>query len=200
MEFDSIGNCFFRRLSRTELLKEAGESLQEDFAKLQIVYSDLSFQKNLSIFPLNSLNERDKRGLLKFFRGSLQSRDIRQVDPAFSARPAILLSLEQIRALILYNKLFLFDPDNPKVKRAGKIISERLEKNLNGDIDVNSMPYEFRALEGILVNVCLSLERDFSSLEPTILENLDDLPTKLTSRQLEELRSFKISSSGSSYF
>jgi hypothetical protein len=87
--------------------------------------------------------------------------------------------------------LFLFDPDNPKVKRAGKIISERLEKTLNGDIDVNSMPYEFRALEGILVNVCLSLEKDFSSLEPTILENLDDLPTKLTSRQLEELRSFK---------
>ena len=30
-----------------------------------------------------------------------------------------------------------------------------------------------------------------TSLEPTILENLDDLPTKLTSRQLEELRSFK---------
>ena len=103
LEFDAIGNCFLRRLSRTELLKEAGESLQEDFSKLQIVYSDLSFQKNISDFPLNSLNERDKRGLLKFFRGSLQSRDIRQVDPAFSARPvlwvrhnAILLSLEQI--------------------------------------------------------------------------------------------------------
>ena len=198
LEFDAIGNCFLRRLSRTELLKEAGESLQEDFSKLQIVYSDLSFQKNISDFPLNSLNERDKRGLLKFFRGSLQSRDIRQVDPAFSARPvlwvrhnAILLSLEQIRAVILYNRLFLFDPDNPKVKRAGKIISERLEKTINGDIDVNSMPYEFRALEGIFVNVCLSLEKDFSSLEPTILENLDDLPTKLTSRQLEELRSFK---------
>ena len=57
LEFDSIGNCFFRRLSRSELLKEAGESLQEDFSKLQIVYSDLSFQKNLSLFPLNSLNE-----------------------------------------------------------------------------------------------------------------------------------------------
>ena len=39
--------------------------------------------------------------------------------------------------------------------------------------------------------ISLSLEKDFSSLEPTILENLDDLPTKLTSRQLEELRSFK---------
>ena len=113
LEFDAIGNCFLRRLSRSELLKEAGESLQEDFSKLQIVHSDLSFQKNLSNFPLNSLNERDKRSLLKFFRGSLQSRDIRQVDPAFSARPAlwvrhnaILLSLEQIRAVILYNKLF----------------------------------------------------------------------------------------------
>jgi len=45
LEFDAIGNCFLRRLSRTELLKEAGESLQEDFSKLQIVYSDLSFQK-----------------------------------------------------------------------------------------------------------------------------------------------------------
>lgn len=120
------------------------------------------------------------------------------MDPAFSAKPAlwvrhnaILVSLEQIRAVILYNKLFLFDPDNPKVQRAVKIISERLEKSPERDIDMTGIPYEFRALEGILVNVCMSLEKDFSSLEPTILENLDDLPTRLTSRQLEELRSFK---------
>jgi magnesium transporter len=92
---------------------------------------------------------------------------------------------------ILYNKLFLFDPDNPKVQRAVKIISERLGKTVERDIEMTSMPYEFCALEGILVNVVMSLEKDFASLEPTILENLDDLPTRLTSRQLEELRSFK---------
>jgi hypothetical protein len=60
LEFDAIGNCFLRRLSRSELLKEAGESLQEDFSKLQIVYSDLSFQKNLNNFPLNSLQDQKK--------------------------------------------------------------------------------------------------------------------------------------------
>jgi len=198
LEFDLGGHCVFRKLTRSELLREARESLQEEFAKLQIIYSELFLEKSYDEFPINSLNDRDKRGLLQFFRGSLQGRDIRQVDPAFSGKPAlwvrhnaILVSLEQLRALILFNKLFLFDPDNPKVQRAVKIISERLEKTNEKDLDLSGMPYEFRALEGILVNVCMSLEKDFSSLEPTILENLDDLPTRLTSRQLEELRSFK---------
>jgi magnesium transporter len=198
LEFDISGKCSFRRLTRSDLLKEARESLREEFGKLQDIYSELCLEKSYDEFPFNALNDRDKRGLLQFFRGSLQGRDIRQVDPAFSGKPAlwvrhnaILVSLEQIRGLILYNKLFLFDPDNPRVQRAVKVISERLEKPGDKDIDLSNMPYEFRALEGILVNVCMSLEKDFSSLEPTILENLDDLPTRLTSRQLEELRSFK---------
>mmetsp|Transcript_33118 Transcript_33118/g.68347 ORF Transcript_33118/g.68347 Transcript_33118/m.68347 type:complete len:388 (-) Transcript_33118:74-1237(-) len=198
LEFDIVGNCALRRLTRAELLREARSSIREDFNKLKLIYSELSLEKNSNRFPLNSLNEKDKRGLLQFFRSSLQSRDIRQVDPAFSAKPAlwvrhnaILVSLEQIRAVILFNKLFLFDPDNPKVQRAVKLISERLENSPERDIEMTGIPYEFRALEGILVNVCMSLEKDFSSLEPTILENLDDLPTRLTSRQLEELRSFK---------
>ena len=198
LEFDSKGTCILRRLKRSDLLKEARISIRDDFNKLQIIYSSLVSEKKSDKFPLNVIHEKDKKGLLKFFRGSLQTRDIRQVDPAFSAKPAlwvrhnaILVSLEQIRAIVLYNKLFLFDPDNPKVQKGVKIISERLDKTQEKDIDLSNMPYEFRALEGILVNVCMNLEKDFASLEPTILENLDDLPTRLTSRQLEELRSFK---------
>jgi len=198
LEFDIVGNCTLRRLTRAELLREARSSFRKDFDKLKLIYSELSLEKNSNNFSLKSFNEKDKRGFLRFFRSSLQSRDIRQVDPAFSAKPAlwvrhnaILVSLEQIRAVILFNKLFLFDPDNPRIQRAVKLISERLEKSSEKDFDVPAIPYEFRALEGIFVNVCMSLEKDFSSLEPTILENLDDLPTRLTSRQLEELRSFK---------
>lgn len=198
LEFDPKGNCVLRRLNRNDLLKEARISLRENFNKLRKIYSSISDEKKMDKFLIDSIHEKDKNGLLKFFRGSLQSRDIRQVDPAFSAKPAlwvrhnaILVSLEQIRAIVLYNKLFLFDPDNPKVQKGIKIISERLDKTYEKDIDLSNMPYEFKALEGILVNVCTSLEKDFSSLEPTILENLDDLPTRLTSRHLEELRSFK---------
>mmetsp|Transcript_1556 Transcript_1556/g.3917 ORF Transcript_1556/g.3917 Transcript_1556/m.3917 type:complete len:391 (+) Transcript_1556:258-1430(+) len=198
LEFDIKGICILRRISRAELLREARISMKEDLDRLQILHNSLASEKNLNKPLLKAMSEKDKQRLLQFFRGSLQSRDIRQVDPAFSAKPAlwvrhnaILVSLEQIRAVILYNKLFLFDPDNPKVQRAVKIISERLAKIVERDIDMTSMPYEFCALEGILVNVCMSLEKDFASLEPTILENLDDLPTRLTSRQLEELRSFK---------
>jgi Mg2+ and Co2+ transporter CorA len=198
LEFDLKGRCILRRLTRGELLREARISIKEDLDRLQVLYKTLATEKNLNKPLLKSMNEKDRRQLLQFFRGSLQSRDIRQVDPAFSAKPAlwvrhnaILVSLEQIRAVILYNKLFLFDPDNPKVQRAVKVISERLGKTVERDMDMTSMPYEFCALEGILVNVCMNLEKDFASLEPTILENLDDLPTRLTSRQLEELRSFK---------
>jgi hypothetical protein len=198
LEFDIKGTCKLRRMTRIELLNEARISIKNELNKLYVIYTDLSSEKNSNKNLLKVINEKDKREILQFFRGSLQNRDIRQVDPAFSAKPAlwvrhnaILVSLEQIRAVILYNKLFLFDPDNPKVQRAVKIISERLGKTIERDIEMNNMPYEFCALEGILVNVIMSLEKDFASLEPTILENLDDLPTRLTSRQLEELRSFK---------
>ena len=113
LEFDISGKCSFRRLTRSDLLKEARESLREEFGKLQNIYSELFLEKSYDEFPFNALNDKDKRGLLQFFRGSLQGRDIRQVDPAFSGKPAlwvrhnaILVSLEQIRGLILYNKLF----------------------------------------------------------------------------------------------
>lgn len=198
LEIDLKGGCFVRRLTRPDILKEAKLSNKEDTDKLHLIYRSLASKKKLSKFSLKIIKKKDQKNIMQFFRGSLLGRDIRQVDPTFSAKPAlwvrhnaILVSLEQIRAVIFYNKLFLFDPDNPKVQRAVKIISERLSKFIEGDVDMTNMPYEFRALDGILINVCMSLEEDFTSIEPTILENLDDLPTRLTSRQLEDLRSFK---------
>ncbi|AFP65298.1 CorA Metal Ion Transporter (MIT) Family (nucleomorph) [Chroomonas mesostigmatica CCMP1168] len=198
LEFDIKGTYIIKRLSRSDLLNEARISIEEDLNKLHKIYTNFASEKKLDKPLSKKVNQKDRRELLQFFRGILQSRDIRQVNPSFSAKPAlwvrhnaILVSLEQIRAVILYNKLFLFDPDNPKVQRAGKIISERLGKTEERNVDMTRMPFEFRALEGILVNVCMSLEKNFASLEPTILENLDDLPTRLTSRQLEELRTFK---------
>ncbi|AEA38733.1 CorA Metal Ion Transporter (MIT) Family (nucleomorph) [Cryptomonas paramecium] len=198
LEFNLKGNCILRRFKKLDLLQESRISVGTHFFELQLVYSKLISKKKINKFPFNIIHEKDKNSLMKFFRRVLQIRDIRQIDPAFSARPAlwirynaILVSLEQIRAVILCDKLFLFDPDNPKVQKSIKIISEKLRKDYDADIETPNMPYEFKALEGILINVCVSLEKNFSSLEPTILENLDDLPTKLTSRQLEELRSFK---------
>ena len=35
LEFDISGKCSFRRLTRSDLLKEARESLREEFGKLQ---------------------------------------------------------------------------------------------------------------------------------------------------------------------
>ncbi|AAK39715.1 Mrs2p (nucleomorph) [Guillardia theta] len=198
IEFNSNGISRLRKISRKKIITESRTFPKNYFQKLFDLYFEYSYAKEFKKFPINLINEKDKRQIKKFLDDSIQLRDIRQVDPYFESKPtfwirnnAILLSLEQIRAIVLFNKLFLFDPDNPKVQRAGKIISEKLEKFQEDSVEDRKTPFEFKALEGIFVNICMNLEKDFSYLEPTILENLDDLPTKLTSRMLEELRSFK---------
>lgn len=91
----------------------------------------------------------------------LNLRDLRVVDPSFrSEAPVVLvrdttivIHIEHIRALVQANRVVLFDPAHPAVQSFIPILKERLT-------DVNyPLPYEFRALEAILVNVCSSLVR-----------------------------------------
>lgn len=121
----------------------------------------------------------------------LTVRDMRQIDPAFTPKPAIwvredalLVSLESVRAIILHNKIFVFNPDHEKSQATIWYIRKRL---LNHREDI-FMPFEFVALEAILINTCLVLEGEFHAIEPELRLTLGDLPKIINSEQLERLR------------
>lgn len=121
----------------------------------------------------------------------LTVRDMRQIDPSFTATPAIwvredalVVSLESVRAIILYNKMFIFDPDNDNLQSPLWYIKKRLTNNLE---DV-FLPFEFRALEGILLHSCMVLEREFLEIEPVLRRTLGVLPGHITNEHLERLR------------
>lgn len=121
----------------------------------------------------------------------LTLRDLRQVDPSFTARPAIwvreealVVSLEPIRAIILSDRMFLFNPDYDKVKNSLFNIEKRLSYNTEDAF----MPFEFRALEGILIHTCLILESEFLAIEPKLRNTLVNLPNQISNARLESLR------------
>jgi hypothetical protein len=132
---------------------------------------------------------------LRSSRMSLTMRDMRQVDPAFTAKAAlwvrqkcIVVSLEHVRAIILHDKLLLFDPDNESVKQPIAYIQQRLAQGVRNS-DEAFMPFEFRALEGILIHSCISVERDFHKIERSLVGGiLETLPTHSSPEHLERLR------------
>lgn len=120
----------------------------------------------------------------------LTVRDMRQIDPSFTAKPAIwvreealVVSLESVRAIILTDRMFLFDPDNEKVKTSLWNVRKRLTHNHEDAF----MPFEFRALEGILIHACSFLERDFTAIEPDLRSTLIKLPSSCSNDELQRL-------------
>jgi len=201
------GSYELRRLPRNQILEEARDSsvfqLQNRSEIKKLLYSGGKSEDDPEVRTiLQGLGISGTKGMKKalrmFLKNDLQARDIRQVDPAFSAKPAlwarhsaIVVSLEGIRALICYNKMFLFDPENPKVAKAAKIISHRLKTDPN--VDDVFMPFEFKALEGILIASIMQLEREFALLEPefhdALRQNLEG--NRHTNKVMEQLRSNK---------
>lgn len=120
----------------------------------------------------------------------LTFRDMRQIDPKFSSKAAIwvreeamLVNLENIRAIILHDRLFLFDPDSEAVRSS----LWHIEKTLAQNVESNFNPFEFRALEGILIHTCLTLESDLSVIEPMLRGVLSQLPLQINNESLESL-------------
>lgn len=109
----------------------------------------------------------------------LQVRDLRAVDPSFrSQAPAVLprengiiINLAHIRLIILPERVLIFDPLNPSVE----FFIPRLQARL--DTPGHPMPFEFRAVEAVLVDVCSSYNSAITTLIPSIDVVLDTLST-----------------------
>lgn len=107
----------------------------------------------------------------------LMVRDLRAVDATFrSSSPTIvsrdagiIVHLEHIRVIITKDRVLVFDPANPDVQA----FVPRLEARLLSV--THPMPFELRALEGVLVDVCASLNAQLGTLTPSIDLVLDTL-------------------------
>lgn len=106
-------------------------------------------------------------------------RDLRAVDPSFrSHSPAVLprqngiiINLAHVRLIILCERVLVFDPLNPSVEH----FIPRLQARL--DAPAHPMPFEFRAVEAVLVDVCSSFNSSITTLIPSLDVVLDTLST-----------------------
>lgn len=209
LEIDCDGEVRELSLTRAEILQKARSKTDERIAwpstmdgmlssegvdNNQPQWSDLPLREGIPAGSprLDSRRRAVQKALRDYLRNSLQARDIRQVDPAFVAKPAlwvrhsaIVVSLEGMRAIILYDRLLLFDPLRNETKQLLNVAQKCIMSMPDAD---NPQTFEFNALEGILIFVAMRLEREFDTLKPQIDKYLHHLPNELTTKMLEELR------------
>ncbi|KAF2325292.1 hypothetical protein GH714_026189 [Hevea brasiliensis] len=158
----------------------------------------------------------DKYAIMR--RVQIHARDLRILDPLLSYPSAILgregvivLNLEHIKAIITAEEVLLRDPldDNvipvveelqrrlPFVNVTSEIQGEEEEHpGVPKDFDTgeeNEFPFEFRALEVALEAICSFLDARTRELETDAYPALDELTSKISSRNLDRVRKLKSS-------
>ncbi|KAK8936874.1 Magnesium transporter MRS2-I [Platanthera zijinensis] len=140
-------------------------------------------------------------------RVQIHARDLRILDPLLSYPSAILgreqaivLNLEHIKAIITSEEVLLRDPFDDNVIPVVEELRRRLQgdgkENLSGlnDLEVpdeDESPFEFRALEVALEAICSFLDARATELETAAYPALDELTSKISSRNLDRVRKLK---------
>lgn len=149
-------------------------------------------------------------------RVQIHARDLRILDPLLSYPSAILgrekaivLNLEHIKAIITADEVLLRDPSDENVVPVIEELQRRLpqvnairETQRDGaeyagghnDVDAgeeDESPFEFRALEVALEAICSFLAARTTELETAAYPALDELTSKISSRNLDRVRKLK---------
>eukprot|EP00166_Cyanidium_caldarium_P001943 ctg_2040.g318 len=101
---------------------------------------------------------KQRKGQRVRLHGLVRARDIRYVHPSMRAKPVVMvrrhlfiMCFEHIRAIVLADRLFLFDPGNPRVQASARAVEDRLAV---AKLDASTYaPFELRALEALLIEV-----------------------------------------------
>nr|CAB3493281.1 unnamed protein product [Digitaria exilis] len=133
-------------------------------------------------------------------RVDINARDLRILDPLLSY-PSTILGRE--RAIVLNLEVLLRDPSDENVIPVVEELRRRLapssatqhdgRENLSGQQDVegadeDESPFEFRALEVTLEAICSFLDARTTELETDAYPALDELTSKISSRNLDRVR------------
>ncbi|KAF5736779.1 magnesium transporter CorA-like family protein [Tripterygium wilfordii] len=141
----------------------------------------------------------------------IHARDLRILDPLLSYPStilgrdgAIVLNLEHIKAIITAEEVLLRDPLDENVvpvvqelrRRLPPVTANSKKENLGGQNDVevgeeDESPFEFRALEVALEAICSFLAARTTELETAAYPALDELTSKISSRNLDRVRKLK---------
>ncbi|CAL9191943.1 unnamed protein product [Musa hybrid cultivar] len=149
-------------------------------------------------------------------RVQIHARDLRILDPLLSypstilgRERAIVLNLEHIKAIITADEVLLRDPAEENVVPIVEELQRRLplanvvnnahgegRENVTGQHDMEAVeedesPFEFRALEVALEAICSYLDARTSELETAAYPALDELTSKISSRNLDRVRKLK---------
>lgn len=161
-----------------------------------------------------SLLDVDKYAIMH--RVQINARDLRILDPLLSypstilgREKAIVLNLEHIKAIITADEVLLRDPTDEHVVPVVEELQRRLPKlsdihQLQGDgkeylggqhdneaAEEDESPFEFRALEVALEAICSFLAARTTELEMAAYPALDELTSKISSRNLDRVRKLK---------
>ncbi|RZC62680.1 hypothetical protein C5167_024432 [Papaver somniferum] len=149
-------------------------------------------------------------------RVQIHARDLRILDPLLSypstilgRERAIVVNLEHIKAIITAEEVLLRDPTDDNVIPIVEELKRRLppanafrqgpgdgNEQFNGQNDVEAgeedeSPFEFRALEVALEAICSFLDARTTELETAAYPALDELTSKISSRNLDRVRKLK---------
>ncbi|XP_043692624.1 magnesium transporter MRS2-2-like isoform X2 [Telopea speciosissima] len=151
-------------------------------------------------------------------RVQIHARDLRILDPLLSypstilgREKAIVLNLEHIKAIITADEVLLQDPLDDNIIPIVQELRRRLplsnlvhqcqghgKEYLSGQNDEaageeDESPFEFRALEVALEAICSFLGARTTELETAAYPALDELTSKISSRNLDRVRKLKSS-------
>ncbi|KAG0271306.1 magnesium ion transporter [Linnemannia exigua] len=172
-------------------------------------------QRSLSAVPHHNIKneiklrctEFDHKGNVKTTAGEflksdlcqqhgLHARDLRKIDSSFNnqmpvllVRPeAILVNLGHIRALIKADLVVLFDSFGSTDSYNQSIFIYDLEEKLRMSTNASGgLPFEFRALEAILISVISSLQSEMEVLVHFVTKLLAHLEESIDQNKLKEL-------------
>ncbi|XAR58601.1 hypothetical protein NMG60_11014069 [Bertholletia excelsa] len=147
-------------------------------------------------------------------RVPIHARDFRILDPLLSypslilgRERAIVLNLEHIKAIVTSEEVLIRDPQDYNVIPVVEELKRRLpmtpasgicqgqgedeEQQVAREDDESEFPFEFRALEVALEGICSFLDARTRELETAAYPALDELTSKISSRNLDRVRKLK---------
>lgn len=148
------------------------------------------FDENGNVILVNG--EFKKSELIQKY--GLQPRDLRKIDssllPTILVRPkAILMNLLHIRCLIQADRVLVFDAYGSTDSYTQSLFMYDLEGKLSlrEGKGHTVLPYEFRALEAVLISVTTALEGEFEGVRGPVVKVLRDLEENIDRDKLRML-------------
>ncbi|CAD6444480.1 12235539-031f-4f0d-be53-0a57926d85a4 [Sclerotinia trifoliorum] len=125
----------------------------------------------------------------------LLPRDLRKIDsstlPHILVRPsAILINLLHLRVLIKSNRVLIFDAYGSTDSYTQSLFMYDLEGKLRQkqtSLSAGGLPYEFRALEAVLISVTSGLEKEFETVREPVVRVLKELEEDIDRDKLRYL-------------